>query len=230
MGDLGGEGPSRARIAELAGGEPVLSITDLRAGYGKMEILHGVHLQIAAGRALCIIGPNGAGKSTVLHSIYGFTRIYGGMTCLQNMSISVPTAELGWQAMFRKSPPSDLRKAEELLHFVGLHAKRHLRARDLSFGQQKLLEFATVLMGRPKLVLLDEPTAGVNPVMIETMEHHIRELNRGGITFLVVEHEMSLVMRLCDPVIVLDHGTKLAQGTPSEVQADPLVLDAYLGA
>src|SRR5438094_2919591 len=76
--DLEGAGPSRARIAELAGGEPVLSISDLRAGYGKMEILHGIDLQIAAGRALCMIGPNGAGKSTVLHSIYGFTRINSG--------------------------------------------------------------------------------------------------------------------------------------------------------
>ena len=100
---------------------------------------------------------------------------------------------------------------------------------QLSFGQQKLLEFATVLMGRPRLVLLDEPTAGVNPVMVESMERHIRDLHRSGITFLVVEHEMNLVMRLCDPVVVLDHGTKLAEGTPAEVQANPLVLDAYLG-
>jgi ABC-type branched-subunit amino acid transport system ATPase component len=79
-------------------------------------------------------------------------------------------------------------------------------------------------------VLLDEPTAGVNPVMIEAMERHIRDLHKGGITFLVVEHEMNLVMRMCDPVIVLDHGTKLAEGSPAEVGRDPLVLDAYLGA
>jgi len=103
------------------------------------------------------------------------------------------------------------------------------RARELSFGQQKLLEFATVLMGRPRLVLLDEPTAGVNPVMVEHMERHIVELHRRGITFLIVEHEMGLVMRRCDPVIVLDHGTKLAEGRPDEIQRDPLVLDAYLG-
>jgi len=104
------------------------------------------------------------------------------------------------------------------------------RAADLSYGQKKLLEFATVVMGEPRLVLLDEPTAGVNPLLVETIERRIRELRERGLTFLVVEHNMNLVMRLCDPVIVLDHGTKLAEGDPEEVQANPRVLDAYLGA
>jgi len=87
-----------------------------------------------------------------------------------------------------------------------------------------------VVMGEPRLVLLDEPTAGVNPLLVETIERRIRELRARGLTFLVVEHNMNLVMRLCDPVIVLDHGTKLAEGDPAEVQANPRVLDAYLGA
>jgi len=155
-------------------------------------------------------------------------RVFHELTLVENLAVAMRRPR---GALFRRDvTPGDRARSEDALGQFGLAALAQNRASELSFGQQKLLEFATVLMGRPKLVLLDEPTAGVNPVMIETMEHHIRELNRGGITFLVVEHEMSLVMRLCDPVIVLDHGTKLAQGTPSEVQADPLVLDAYLGA
>ena len=105
-----------------------------------------------------------------------------------------------------------------------------LLASELSYGQRKLLEFAAVLMSEPRLILLDEPTAGVNPVMIETMEQHIRERHAAGITFLIVEHDMNFVMRLCDPVVVLDQGHEIFAGTPAEVQTSPLVLDAYLGS
>ena len=84
-------------------------------------------------------------------------------------------------------------------------------------------------MSRPRLLLLDEPAAGVNPLLIQTIERHIRRLHSEGLTFLVVEHDMPLVMRLCDPVIVLDRGAKIAEGSAAEMQRDPRVLDAYLG-
>ena len=159
------------------------------------------------------------------------TRIYGGMTCTQNMVISVPTSELGWRSMFRKSPPSDLRKADDLLHFVGLHAKRHLRARDLSFGQQKLLEFAMALMSGPRMLLLDEPTAGINPTLINGLLDQLRQVNAQlGITLLVIEHNMRVIMNLAQYIYCLAHGELLAEGKPEQVQKDPRVLDAYLGA
>ena len=159
------------------------------------------------------------------------TRIYGGMTCMQNMVISVPTSELGWRSMFRKSPPSDLRKADDLLHFVGLHAKRHLRARDLSFGQQKLLEFAMALMSGPRMLLLDEPTAGINPTLINGLLDQLRQVNAEfGITLLVIEHNMRVIMNLAQYIYCLAHGELLAEGKPEQVQKDPRVLDAYLGA
>jgi ABC-type branched-subunit amino acid transport system ATPase component len=155
-------------------------------------------------------------------------RVFPRMTVIENLATAIQQPN---RRTFRLDVlPPDRARAEEVLAEFGLtHVAGNL-ASQLSFGQQKLLEFASVLMGRPRLVLLDEPTAGVNPVMVEAMERHIRALHRSGITFLVVEHEMNLVMRLCDPVVVLDHGTKLAEGTPAEVQANPLVLDAYLGA
>jgi ABC-type branched-subunit amino acid transport system ATPase component len=155
-------------------------------------------------------------------------RVFRELTLIENMVVAIHQP---WHALFRRDVDrADGDRAWEALSQFGLLDLAENRARELSFGQQKLLEFAMVLMGRPQLVLLDEPTAGVNPVMAEVMERRIRDLAAQGVTFLVVEHEMSLVMRLCDPVIVLDHGTKLAEGAPAAIQANPVVLDAYLGA
>jgi ABC-type branched-subunit amino acid transport system ATPase component len=99
----------------------------------------------------------------------------------------------------------------------------------LSFGQQKLVELAQVLMLDPKLIMLDEPAGGINPTLIERLGEMIRELNARGKTFLVVEHNMPFVLGLCDPVLVLARGTCICEGTPDSVQKDPRVLDAYLG-
>ena len=154
-------------------------------------------------------------------------RIFAELTLVQNM---VAALQQPWRAAFRRAVrPSESSHALALLEEFGLSALAHERAGNLSYGQKKLLEFATILMGEPRLVLLDEPTAGVNPLLVEQIEERIRDLNARGLTFLVVEHNMNLVMRLCDPVVVLDHGTKLAEGRPDDVRNDPRVLDAYLG-
>jgi ABC-type branched-subunit amino acid transport system ATPase component len=154
-------------------------------------------------------------------------RIFPQLTLVENL---VASLQQPWRAIVRRAvPPSDRTRSLKLLDEFDLLRLADERAADLSYGQKKLLEFATVLMGEPRLVLLDEPTAGVNPLLVETIERRVRELRARGLTFLVVEHNMNLVMRLCDPVIVLDHGTKLAEGHPAEVQANPRVLDSYLG-
>jgi ABC-type branched-subunit amino acid transport system ATPase component len=136
----------------------------------------------------------------------------------------------GGEPLTRRVGRSDAERAAALLADLRLAHVARLRASELSYGQRKLLEFAAVLMSSPRLVLLDEPTAGVNPVLVETMERFIRERHKAGTTFLVVEHDLNLVMRLCDPVILMDTGRQIFTGSPAEVQANPVVLEAYLGA
>ena len=159
------------------------------------------------------------------------TRIYGKMTCVQNMLISVPHVHQTIPNMFSRFPAEVGERAEELLTFVGLYSKRHLLAGDLSFGQQKLLEFAMALMSEPKMLLLDEPTAGINPTLINGLIDRLKRTNAEfGITLLVIEHNMRVVMNLAERMYCLAHGELLAEGTPEQVQHDQRVIDAYLGA
>jgi len=159
------------------------------------------------------------------------TRIYSKMDCVQNMLISVPHRHETFKTMFQKYPPEITEKAESLLEFVGLYSKRKLVSGDLSFGQQKLLEFAMALMNEPKVLLLDEPTAGINPTLINGLIERLRQVNAElGITLLVIEHNMRVIMNLAERIYCLAHGELLAEGTPDALQSDQRVIDAYLGA
>jgi branched-chain amino acid transport system ATP-binding protein len=159
------------------------------------------------------------------------TRIYGKMSCVENMEISVPHTHEGLRTIFSKYPQAVTERAEELLDFVGLYAKRHLRAGEMSFGQQKLLELAMALMNQPKLLLLDEPTAGVNPVLINNLIDQLKRINSDiGITLFVIEHNMRVIMDLAEHIYCLAHGRLLAQGPPDAIRTDQRVIDAYLGA
>ena len=155
-------------------------------------------------------------------------RVFPQLTVLENLAVA---GGYTWRQTFtRRIGRADRSRAEDLLEEFTLAPVAELMAAELSYGQRKLLEFAAVLMSSPRMVMLDEPTAGVNPVLIETMERHIRQRQEAGITFLVVEHDMGFVMRLCDPVVVLDAGRPIFTGPPEQVQSNPVVLDAYLGA
>ena len=116
-----------------------------------------------------------------------------------------------------------------LLDFVGISYLAGEKAKNLSYGQKKLMEFASVMMSNPRLIMLDEPAGGVNPTLLESIIDRILQVNKKGVTFLIVEHNMDLVMKISDPVIVMAYGTVLVQGSPKEVQDDARVLEAYLG-
>ncbi len=159
------------------------------------------------------------------------TRIYGKMNGVENMLISLPHRKMSiWDALKTYSR-ADYERADHLLEFVGLYEKRMLKSGDLSFGQQKLLEFAMALMNEPTCLLLDEPTAGINPTLINGLIERLKRANTEfGITLFIIEHNMRVIMNMAETIYCMAHGEMLAQGTPDEIQNDQRVIDAYLGA
>ncbi len=160
---------------------------------------------------------------------FQLTRIFPRLTVLENMHVA--TQRTGFSSILSHwSSSHEHKQALELLDFVGLTRLKDTAAGNLSYGQKKLLEFAFILVAKPQAILLDEPTGGINPTMINYLTERIRKLNEQGITFLIVEHNMEFVMSLCDRITVLHRGSTIAEGTPEQVRNNPDVLEAYLGA
>jgi len=180
--------------------------------------------------------PNYRISSKGLMRTFQIPRPFGGMTVLENLML-VPGGQTGerfWNTWLRgaavRAEERRIRdKARDILEFIGLLRLADEPARILSGGQLKLVEIGRALMADPKMVLLDEPGAGVNPTLLGQIIERIVTLNQRGITFLIIEHNMDLIMNLCRPVIVMAAGKLLMEGEPRDVQSDPRVLDAYLG-
>jgi branched-chain amino acid transport system ATP-binding protein len=252
------ERPTRERIAQLAGGAALLSVDDLRAGYGKMEILHGVNLQLAPGRALCMIGPNGAGKSTVLHSIYGFTRITGGSIrvdgkditrlspnqklkesgvayILQDNSVfpDMTVEENLWMGGYLMPRPEAAKEAAESIFqkYDRLAKRRSQPARVLSGGERRLLEISRALVMNPRILLVDEPSIGLEPRYIDMVFEILSDLRKSeGKAIVMVEQNAKKGLEFADVGYVLVSGSVAMVGTGAELLHDPQVGRLFLGA
>jgi ABC-type branched-subunit amino acid transport system ATPase component len=222
--------------------------------FGGVQALADCSLTVPAGSISGLIGPNGSGKTTLFNVMTGYERIETGQVFLGDMRITGTSPQrvfaLGVGRTFqmtrifprltvlenmlvpaRRGRPARQHRehALDLLAFTGIAAHAGALAGTLSYGQRKLLELAYVLVADPAVVLLDEPAGGVNPSLIHHIADRIRELNKDGRTFLIVEHNMEFVMGLCHQLTVLDSGAVVASGPPEAIRSDPRVLDAYLG-
>ena len=165
-----------------------------------------------------------------LSRTFQLIQLFPQMTAVENMLMAAQERRgtLFSRLLYRDETP-ELERALNLIDYIGLSRVKDDVAANLSYGQQKLLDFGMALMPNPEVVLLDEPLAGVNPTMINELVTRIKDLNSQGYTFIVIEHNMEVIMSLCERIVVLSEGEKIAEGTPAEIYDNELVLDAYFG-
>ena len=230
----------------------VLEVNGVRKSFGGVTAVSNVSLILEPGRIYGLIGPNGSGKTTLFNCITGLERPEAGTIVFDGTRIDgwkphrvaqhgigrtfqiirvFPelTALENLMVVTRGSRAEAEARAGELLRFVKLERLAGEFAGNLSYGQQKLVEFVRVLMTDPSLILLDEPAAGVNRTLLNDLLDAVGRLRDRGKTVLLVEHDMKVVMGLCETVFVLDHGEKIAEGPPGVIQADERVIEAYFG-
>ncbi len=231
---------------------PVLEIDNVSKRFGGLQALNDVSMSIVPGRVTGVIGPNGSGKSTLFNLVTGVATADGGSIRFRGVDISRAAPDrvnrlgigrtfqltrlFGQMSVFenltvvgRGSRADSRERADMLLDLVALRHMRDEYAANLSYGQQKLVEFVRLMMTDPSLVMLDEPFAGVNPVMEKRLLEQVERWLDDGMTVVVTDHEMKIMMEICHDLFVLDHGEVIAHGTPAEVRADPGVMDAYFG-
>jgi len=255
--DLVASGPSAADLDALANGAPLVAIDDLVAGYGAMEILHGLSLRVGAGQSLCLIGPNGAGKSTVLHSLYGFTTISGGSIRIDGRDVTrlKPNARLKasgiayvlqdnsvfpdmtveenlWMGGFLMDRPAEARAAAAAVldRYPRLAERRGQPARVLSGGERRLLEISRALVMNPRVLLIDEPSIGLEPRYIDMVFEILEELQRrDGKTIVMVEQNARKGLAFADIGYVLVSGRLALAGRAAELLDNPDVGRLFLG-
>jgi ABC-type branched-subunit amino acid transport system ATPase component len=227
-------------------------VIDVHKHFGGVRAVNGVSFTLDRGRIYGLIGPNGSGKTTLFNCITGLERLDAGRILLEGARIEglrpwriarrgvgrtfqvirvFPelTALENLLVVTTGSHATAQARARELLAFVKLERLADEYAGNLSYGQQKLVEFVRMLMRDPSLILLDEPAAGVNRTLLNDLLDAVRRLRDDGKTVLLVEHDMKVVMGLCETVFVLDHGEKIAEGPPGVIQDDERVIEAYFG-
>ena len=236
-------------------GETLLAIEDLHVSYGHVEAVRGVSLSVGEGRIVTLIGPNGAGKTSILSALAGLVRPARGRVTLGGRDVTglhahdavaaglslVPEgrAILGRMTVEenlvlageRRQPKGALRGAmdEQYARFPVLGERRASLAGTLSGGQQQMLAFARALLARPRVLLLDEPSMGLSPILVQQVFDMVQAIHRGGATILLVEQNARLALPVSDHAYVLEHGKLVLEGPSRDLGADPRVQAAYLG-